>query len=394
MPEGTGEATRLAADMRARAEALIPSLRERSAEAEKLRRLPETTVADIRAAGLHRLAQPKRFGGAELPLDAIVETISTLARGCASTAWVTGVYCDHSIIAGMCDPRVADDIWGSNPDASISAGYLPSGKAERIDGGWRLSGTWGFASGCDYADWLILGCLLPDGKDGVIPSLCFVPRSDVRIEDNWDVMGLAATGSKNLIVAGADVPAYRTIPFAHANGSAAARGRPDAPPLYRLPHVSAVPFLFCATALGIAESFLDETVASISGRKSGGAAIAEFQTMQLHIAEASVEVDLARLLILRDVRATMAAMEEGRALTVAEKARNRRDMAYSGRLCSQAVNRLFGATGAIAIFRDNIAQQKYRDMAAVMRHVTVNWDIAGTTYGRVAFGLDPGPRFI
>ena len=83
-----------------------------------------------------------------------------------------------------------------------------------------------------------------------------------------------------------------------------------------------------------------------------------------------------------------------RALTLAERARNRRDMAYSGRLCSQAVGRLFGATGAIGIFRSHIAQQKYRDMAAVMRHVTVNWDIAGTTYGRVAFGLDPGPRFI
>jgi alkylation response protein AidB-like acyl-CoA dehydrogenase len=392
MPDGAGDVARLAADLRTRAEGLVPTIRARTPEAEKLRRLPEETVADIKAAGLHRMAQPQRFGGAQLPLDAIVDAISTLARGCASTAWVTGVYCDHSIIAGMCDPRVAEDVWGGNPDAAISAGYHPSGTAERIAGGWRLAGKWGFASGCDYADWLILGSLLPNDAGGVTPSLCFVPRSDVRIEDNWDVMGLAATGSKNLILEGAVVPEYRTIPFAHVNGTAEMRGRPETPALYRLPHISAVPFLFCATALGIAESFLDETRESISGRSSNGAAIAEFQTMQLHIAEASAEVDCARLLIMRDVRETMAAMEEGRALTLQEKVRNRRDMAYSGRLCSQAVGRLFGATGAVAIYREHIAQQKYRDMAAVMRHVTVNWDIGGTTYGRVALGRDPGPR--
>lgn len=388
------DAAARAAVLRERAEALAPVLAERARDAEKLRRLPDETVADIKAAGLHRMGQPRRLGGAELPLDAAVEIVSVLARGCASTAWVCGVYTDHSIISGMFDAAVADEIWGADPDAVIAAGYLPSGNAERIDGGWRLSGQWGFSSGCDFADWLLLGCLLPDEDGNRAPNLCFLPRSEIRIDDNWDVMGLAATGSKNLIVDGAEVPAHRTLPFAQVNGGAEARGRTGVPPLYRLPHITAVPFLFCGTALGIAESLLDSMTAEMGGRKAEGAPVGEFQSMQLHFAEASAEIDCARLLVMRDTREAMAAMGEGRPLTVAGKARNRRDMAYAGTLCSQAVGRLFAASGAAGIFRNNIAQQKYRDMSAVSRHVTVNWDIAGTIYGRVSFGLDPASRFI
>ena len=387
------DAAARAAELKGRAEALVPAIEARARETESLRRLPDETIADIRAAGLHRLTQPRRFGGAELPLDSVIDIVSVLARGCASTAWVCGVYSDHAIIAGMCDPAVADAIWGENPDAAISAGYLPSGTAERAADGWRLSGRWGFASGCDFADWLIFGSLLPDSDGNKVPSLCFVPRSDVQIEDDWEVMGLAGTGSKTVILDGADVPAWRTIPFADVNGGGGVRGR-DVPPLYRLPHITAVPFLFCGTALGIAESFLETTTETMRTHSSRGQPVAEYQTMQLHIAEASAELDCARLLVMRDARETMAAMEEGRDLTLMEKGRNRRDMGYAGRLCSQAVNRLFGATGSVAIFNSNIAQRKYRDMSAVARHVTVNWDIGGTIYGRIAFGLDPGARFI
>ena len=377
-----------------RAAALAPVLAGRAAEAEALRRLPDETIADIKAAGLHRMGQPARLGGAELPLDATVDIIATLARGCASTAWVCGVYTDHSILTGMLDPAAADDVWADDPDAVISAGYLPAGTNERADGGWRLFGTWGFASGCDHADWFLLGSMIPGDGGEPAPSLCLMPRAETEIDDNWRVMGLAGTGSKNVVVEGGFVPDYRILPLPVANGGWEARGRADVPALYRLPHVTTVPFLFNATALGIAESMLDETVAQMGGRKSFGKRVAEFPTMQLHVAEAAAEIDCARLLIKRDTEEAMAAMREGRSLTLAEKARNRRDEAYAGRLCRQAVDRLFGATGAHGIFSDNVAQRKFRDVRAAANHIAVNWDIAGTTFGRVAFGLDPATPLI
>ena len=375
--------------LKERAEALVPALQARGTEADKLRRLPDETVADVMAAGLHRLCQPARLGGAELPLDAAVDIISTLARGCASTAWVCGVYADHSIIAGMMDPRTADDIWADAPDAKIAAGYLPSGSAERAPGGWRLTGTWGFASGCDFADWLLLGCLLPMDNGEKVAHLCFVPRSEIEIDDNWHVMGLQATGSKNVVVDGAFVPEHRTLAMANMNGGAEARGQTGVPALYRLPHVTAVPFLFCGTIIGISESVLAASIEQIGARNSFGTPVAEFPTMQLHIAEAAAEIDCARMLMMRDTSEAMAAMREPRPLTLAEKARNRRDQAYAARLCTRAVDRLFSAAGAKGIFDDNVIQRKFRDLRAANVHIAVNWDLAGTTYGRVSLGLDP-----
>ncbi len=383
-----------AADLLARAEALVPALAERAAETEALRRLPDETMADIRAAGLHTMGKPRRLGGSELPLDAIVGIIAALARGCASTAWVCGVYSDHAIIVGMMDPRVADEVWADDLDATISAGFFPSGTNEPADGGWRLTGRWAFASGCDNARWLLLGSVLAAGGAAPEPCLCLVPRSAVEIDDDWRVMGLAGTGSKTIVADGAFVPAHRTIPLRLSSGGWEARGRPDVPALYRLPHVSTVPFHFCATALGIAESLLEDIVADMMQRQSFGASVAEFATVQVRIAAASAEIDCARMLVERDVRGAMAAMREGRTLTLAERARNRRDMGWAVRSCQSAVERLFEAGGAKGVYADSVPQRKFRDIRVAANHLALNWDVAGTTYGRVAFGLDPNSPLI
>lgn len=390
MPSADGDATALLE----RADGLKSGLAERAADTEALRRLPDETVADIRAAGLHRLGQPLRFGGAQLGLDEIANIITALARGCAATAWVCGVWSDHAILAGMFDPEAVDDVWGTNENATISAGFLPSGTNERTEGGWLLSGSWGFASGCDHADWVLLGSVLTKDDQPPTPHLCLVPRTDFTIDDNWHVMGLAGTGSKNIVVDGAFVPDHRILSLPAAIGGWEARGRPDVDPLYRLPHISTVPFLFCANTLGIAEAMLEDVVSGMAARKFAGTPVAEFQTMQLHIAEASAEIDCARLLIKRDVTEAMATMRAGEPLPLAIRARNRRDQAYSSRLCRQAVDRLFGAAGTHGIFNDQAAQRRYRDVRAAANHIAVNWDLSGTTYGRVAFGLDPATPFV
>jgi 3-hydroxy-9,10-secoandrosta-1,3,5(10)-triene-9,17-dione monooxygenase len=379
----------------ARAQALVPKLAARAADTEARRSLLPEIFADLKAAGLHRMCQPERLGGAETPLDEAAEVVATLARGCGSTAWVTAVYTDHSILLGKFDPRAADDVWGRTPDAVISAGYLPSGTVERVDGGWRLAGTWGFASGCDYADWILLGSLLPVAPDHPVPHLCLVPRREVEIDDNWRVMGLAGTGSKNIVVKGAVVPDHRVFALPAANEGVSGPRLAEIPPLYRLPHVSTVPFMFEATALGSVESLYDMMADQIAKRSgTAGVKLAEVQSMQLHFAEAAAEIDCARLLLTRDLREAMAAMREGRTLTIKEKARNRRDQAYVSRLCRSAADELFAVAGSRGMFDDSVAQRKFRDVCAVSTHISAAWDIAGATFGRVAFGLDPASIFI
>ena len=372
-----------------RARALVPAIAARAAEAEALRRLPDATVADLRAAGLHRMCQPRRFGGAETPLDVAVATSATLAEGCASTAWVAGVWTDHQIIVGMYPDKAADDIWNDDPDRVVSASLVPSGKGVRVTGGWRIAGKWGFVSGCDFADWFVLAVPLPPEHGGV--SFLLVPRSDVVIEDNWHVMGLCATGSKNLVVEEAFVPDHRVMPVALIRGGEAVRKRTGVPPLYRLPHNATVTYLLAAPAIGVAQSLLDLHIATFGAGGRGGGAIASLPTMQMHVAEAAAEIDAARLLAQRATSEAMAAMAAGRDLDMTTRARNRRDETYLVTLCRRAVNRLFVAEGAHAMFNDGDAQRKFRDMQAIAGHVVLNWDIAGTTYGRVVFGLDLPP---
>ena len=154
----------VSSDLVSRARALAPVLATRAEATEALRRIPDETIRDLKATGLHRICQPARFGGYEAPLDEACDIVAMLARGCASTGWVAGVYTDHQILVGMFDTNAADDVWADNPDALVSAGFTPSGSAEPVPGGWKLTGSWGWSSGCDHADWLVLVTLLPSGE--------------------------------------------------------------------------------------------------------------------------------------------------------------------------------------------------------------------------------------
>ena len=207
-------------------------------------------------------------------------------------------------------------------------------------------------------------------------------------------MGMQGTGSKNVSVQSSIVPDHRVLTMPEANAGAEGRARTGGDtenrPLYRLAHLPNVPFLFTATGLGIAESLLAQSVAHISGAQSQGNPIAQFPTMQMHVAEAAAGIDAARLLMMRDCAAAMAVMEEGRPLTLMERAVNRRDHGYAARLCQAAVDRLFAAAGAKGMFNSHFAQRKFRDMRAVSTHISQNWDRSGTAYGSAAFGLD-GP---
>jgi alkylation response protein AidB-like acyl-CoA dehydrogenase len=372
----------------ARAEGLAPRLAARADATEQARRLSDDTIADLRAAGLTRLLQPRRFGGAEAPLAVATEVITTLARSCASTAWVTSVYNDHAVLLGKFGRRALEEVWGDTPDALVSAGYAPSGTADRVGQGWKIAGTWGYASGCAHADWFLLGSLLPGAGGVPEPHLLLLPRSDCTIDDNWHVMGLAGTGSRNIVVQSAFVPDHRVLALAAANGDQPPAGsEPGA--LYRLPHVSTVPFLFSSTALGIAESLLAIMTEAIARPNLRGQSLAEIQSLQIHLAEAAVAIDSARLLIERDTRQAMAAVEAGEALPLAVKARNRRDQAWSVRLCRQAADQLFACAGSRGLFEGHAAQRRFRDICAMSTHIALGWDIAATAYGRVSLGLDP-----
>ncbi len=385
-------ASEVGRELLARAEALVPMLRERAAETEALRRIPDETMRDLRDAELFKGLQPRRYGGFEIDLDEGLRITAALGRGCGATGWVHGVFSDHQIVLGMYPAAAQEDVWGATPGAVACSGLAPAGAARREAGGYRLSGRWSFSSGSDHAEWVFVNSQVPPESEGDRPRAAYylVPRADFTIDDTWHVVGLAGTGSKDIVIEDAFVPEHRLLIVEDANEGRAPGAEVNPGPLYRMPRLATSPFLLTAPAIGVAEAMLEQFVDSIRAKVSRGFALGEQGTIQMRIAEAAAEVDAARLLLERDCRETMETMREAGALTLDQRARNRRDMAYASTLCTRAADRLFTATGGRGIYDGNEMRRQFHDIRAIGAHFVNSWDVAGTTYTKVALGLDTG----
>src|SRR5438876_1215761 len=239
----------------ARAEALVPVLRERAGRTEELRQLPEETLEDLHRSGLFRILQPKRVGGSELPFRSIVELVAVIGRGDGSTAWVLANLAAHHWLLGMWEPEAQDEIWGQSPDNLIgSALIFPRGRAKRVDGGYRLTGRWPFSSGIDAASWNLFGAIVHDEEAGISePRIFLVPASDYTIIDTWHVIGLAGTGSKDVTAEDVFVPEYRSLAVAQITGGPNPGSGVNQSILYQLPAISLFAFCIAGVSLGIAE---------------------------------------------------------------------------------------------------------------------------------------------
>lgn len=389
---GQGEPSDTAA-LLARAEALVPVLRERATRAEELRRLPDETIADLHQSGLFRILQPKRVGGSELPFRAIVEIVAAIGRGCGSTAWVLANLAAHHWLLGMWPKQGQDEVWGPSPDNLISSALIfARGRARPVPGGYRLSGRWPYSSGVDPSNWNMLGAIVNDEESGTTePRVFLVPASDYTIIDTWHVIGLMGTGSKDVAVEDVFVPKHRTLAVEHMTGGPNPGSEINPAVLYRLPAISLFAFCIAGVSLGIAQGAIEHFSETTRTRLSNftGRNLADFNTLQVHLAEAAAIADAACALMLGDCDEATRLVGEGTVPSLEQRARYRRDGAYAATMCTKAVDVLFTATGGGAIYARNPLQRAFRDVHAANAHYVLNWDINGAMYGRVALGLSP-----
>jgi 3-hydroxy-9,10-secoandrosta-1,3,5(10)-triene-9,17-dione monooxygenase len=380
-------------ELLAAAEALVPALRERAGKAEELRRLPDETIADLHRTGLFRVLQPARVGGSELPFRSIVELVAVLGRGCGSTAWVFANLAAHHWLLGMWPAAAQDEIWGQSPDNLIgSALIFPRGRARRVPGGYRLTGRWPFSSGIDAAAWTLFGAIVQDEEAGTAePRIFVLPASDFTIIDTWYVIGLVGTGSKDVAVEDVFVPEYRTIAVKDITGGPNPGSAVNQAVLYQLPAVSLFAFCIAGVSLGIAQGAIEYFTETMRTRTSyyTGRNLADFVTVQVHLAEAAAIADAAQAVMLRDCDEAERIVGEGGVPTLEQRGRYRRDGAYAATLCTRAVDLLFTATGGGAIYARSPLQRAFRDVHAANAHYVLNWDINGAMYGRVVLGLSP-----
>ncbi len=376
-----------------RVRALLPALRERAADAEKLRRLPDETWKEFQEAGLFRCLQPKRYEGYELDPGTFYQAIMEVGAVCGSSAWILGVIGVHNWHLALFPPQAQEDVWGEDTSTQLSTALAPTGTVERVDGGFRLRGRWSFSSGCDFCHWAVLGGLLPPLSEGGPPDArtFLVSRRDYTIEDNWYVMGLCATGSKDLVVHDAFVPEYRTHSYRDAFLLKNPGTKINDAPLYRLPFGIVFPNGLASPAIGVAlgalETFREQSKTRVNVRDQ--TRVAEDPFIQFRLAEAAAEVDAARERLLANFAEMMQLVRVGKDIPLTQRARYRWDAANGTAWSVRAVDRLFEASGGRGIFLSNPIQRAWRDVHAMRAHVGNNPEKAAAVFGRSEFGLPP-----
>jgi 3-hydroxy-9,10-secoandrosta-1,3,5(10)-triene-9,17-dione monooxygenase len=380
------------AAMIARAKALIPQLRDRAVRTEELRGLPPETERDLHDAGLFRIVQPKRVGGAEFDYVALVDCAEQLSKADASVAWNFANLASHHWMLAMFDRQAQDLVWDRDPNTLIASSFIfPAGRARKVDGGYRLRGRWPFSSGVVSCEWNMLGSVVDsdDEADGIEYRIFLVPKKDYRVLDTWNAAGLRGTGSNDVEVTDAFVAAPLSVTVSDLAGGPTPGSAVNLGPLYRLPVFSLFPFVLSGVALGNAQACLEDYIDAARYRLStyNRAKLGDLQSTQIKIAEASAEIDAARLIMRSNCIEAMDAARRSQIPDMAIKTRSRRDGAHSVNLCTDAVSSLFAASGARGLFTSSALQRQFRDAHAINSHIAFNFDAAGTNYGRVAIGL-------
>lgn len=376
-----------------RVRALLPAVRRRVDHAERLRRLPEETFAEFQEAGLFRCIQPKRWEGFELDPVTFFQAIVETSAVCASTGWILGVVGVHNWHLALFPPDAQQDVWGEDTGVQMSTSLAPTGTVERVRGGFRLSGRWSFSSGCDYCQWAALGGVAPPAEAGAAPDVrvFLLPRRDYVIDDNWHVVGLCGTGSKDILVEDAYVPDYRTHSYLDAfhlrNPGAALNDGP----LYQIPFGTMFPNSIASPAIGVARGalavFQDQSQLRLNLRD--GSRLAEDPFMHMRLAESAAEIDAAYNCIRGNFTEAYDLALAGMEIPLARRARYRWDFAKAVDWSLRAVSRLMEASGGRGIFLNNPIQRAWRDVHAIRAHAGNNPDRAAPVFARSEFGLAP-----
>jgi 3-hydroxy-9,10-secoandrosta-1,3,5(10)-triene-9,17-dione monooxygenase len=367
---------------------LVPVLRERAPAAEKNRRVVDETQQAFIEAGFYRIFQPRRYGGYELDFEVMLDIATELGRGCGSSCWIYTNLVGQTWINGMKGLEAQDDVWKDSPDAVIASSFPgKDATVKEVDGGWIADGTWSFASGIDFADWSNLQLFVPQKEGPPQHQFALVSKSEYKIVDDWFASGLAGTGSRSLVVKEAFIPRHRGISAVQVAGGPTPGSEVNPSYLYKLPLFAIGTKQFASSAYGIAVGALEAMIGDLAPRNSvHGAKLSELPTVQARIGEASAELEAARLLLVYDFEESKQVAEGTDPPSQEHRARWRRNNAYAGKLCVQAVERLFPLAGGRGLAFDSPFQWAFRDVLAATSQNSMAWDVAAITYGQQRFG--------
>lgn len=382
-----------------RVEEMAAQIAAAAPETERGGKLSDQSVKLVRQAGVMRLLQPADFGGyAAHPRD-FAEAVMAVAQRCGSTGWVCGVGGVHPWEMALMDRKLQNELWGENPDTWMASPYAAQGVATPTDGGYILEGHWNFSSGTDHCDWVVLGALVAgaDGSPVQPPKVLHVvlPRADYTIvDDSWDVIGLCGSGSKDVIVEGAFIPAYRTIGSDEvAEGELAAERAGRTETLYKLPFWAMFPLGITSAVIGICEGALAAHLDYQRERVTAmGTRIKDDPYVLSAISEAAAEIAASRTQLIDGISRLYDQADAGQTISFQDRSLVRRNQIRCAWRAVDAVDEIFARSGGNAARRQNVLQRFWRDAHVGLQHAI---HTPGSLYHSVALtsmGIEPeGP---
>lgn len=366
-------------------------------ESDARRSLHPESMAALRDSGLFKVIQPRRIGGYELGLPTLHAAALELGAGCASTAWVYMVVSAHTFVLGMYPDATQDEIAADDPDTVIPGTLASMGKAVPVDGGFRVSGQWPFASGCDHSRWGLFCAKQTDSQPGDPKHVhVMVPSRDYRIEDTWYVMGLRGTGSKDVVLDDVFVPAERAMPTGQLFAGASPHAARQATHVYQVPVLPALTYLLTAPTLAIARRVYEVHVERTAGRRDryDGSSKAAKPATQLRVAESWAELQCAEALVRELGERIGALVEAGERFGTATRVEVKWRAAYAIRLCCRAADRLFDAAGAHTVYDREPIGRLVASLHTAAHHAAADFDNNAASFGSMALGLGPGTVLI
>ena len=365
---------------------ILPILRAGRAVSEREGKVAQASVDAMVEIGVFRALTPLTFGGLEMDPSAFFEGIIKIGAADPSAAWIGGQLTIHSFEIALMDERMQREFWGQSPDTRASSSYAPVGKAEPVEGGHVLNGTWTFSSGIDHATWVILG-----GRH----NNYVVPTSDMTIDhSSWDVQGLKGTGSKSVTLRDVFVPSYRTHSledhFHDREPGMALNNRP----LYKMSWRGMFNAIMPNSAIGMTEGGLQEFIEQTQrrcGQQGTGSPVVNNPFMQIRLAKALTQVRGVRLRQIDNWRMLFELACRNETPSRAERMRVRYEASDAAGTCFEAFCEVWPHAGAGAIASSNPLQNAFRDLLAMRNHGSAGRDAAAGMYMAALFDLPLPP---
>ena len=374
-----------------RARAMIPVLKERARKCISDRDVPVESIREMHEAGFFRILQPRRWGGYEMNPNVFFDVQKLLAEGCMSTGWMYGVVGCHPYELALFHDEAQREVWGSDTSTLASSSYQPVGKVTPVEGGFRLSGRWGFSTGSVHCDWVLLGALVPPQAEGGPPDMrtFLLPRKDYAIDrDAWHVFGLQGTGSHDVIVDDVFVPDYRTHRAADGFLCQNPGQAENTGPLYSLPWAQVFTRSVSTAALGGMRAAVNAAIAIMQNRVSTNTGKASKADPFLHeaIAKAHAQGIEMELVLRAQFDELMEIAKSGAPIPMEKRALFTYQSSNVVRRCGELVDGMMKLLGGRAIYTSSEIIQPWLDLHAGRAHVANDpsnrtSDVIGTMLG-------------